>query len=72
MPAPGSATTWRPTTTRVSNARQVAGGAGDILGDYPQAVGPAADALYATATTISPEARDWVRNFLTTQHNVRF
>lgn len=45
---------------------------GDILGDYPQAVGPAADALYATATTISPEAREWVRNFLTTQHNIRF
>jgi hypothetical protein len=45
---------------------------GDILGDYPQAVGPAADALYATATTIAPEVRDWVRNFLTTQHNVRF
>lgn len=47
---------------------------GDILGDYPQAVGPAADALYATATAtaISPEARDWVRNFLATQHNVRF
>lgn len=45
---------------------------GDILGDYPQAVGAAADSLYRTATTISPEARDWVRNFLTQNHNVRF
>jgi tripartite-type tricarboxylate transporter receptor subunit TctC len=45
---------------------------GDILGDYPQAVGADADALYRVATTISPTARDWVRNFLTTQHNVRF
>lgn len=45
---------------------------GDILGDYPQAVGAAADGLYRTATTISPEARDWVRNFLTQNHNVRF
>jgi hypothetical protein len=45
---------------------------GDILGDYPQAVGTDADALYRVATTISPTARDWVRNFLTTQHNVRF
>jgi hypothetical protein len=45
---------------------------GDILGDYPQAVGAEADALYRTATTISPEARDWVRNFLTQNHNVRF
>ncbi len=45
---------------------------GDILGDYPQAVGAAADSLYRTATTISPEAREWVRNFLTQHHNVRF
>lgn len=45
---------------------------GDILGDYPQAVGAEADALYRTATTISPEAREWVRNFLTQNHNVRF
>jgi hypothetical protein len=36
-----------------------------VLGDYPQAVGAAADSLYRTATTISPEARDWVRDFLT-------
>ncbi|WP_137176910.1 tripartite tricarboxylate transporter substrate binding protein [Roseomonas sp. AR75] len=45
---------------------------GDILGDYKQAVGPAADRLYTTATTISPEARAWVRQFLTANHNVRF
>lgn len=45
---------------------------GDILGDYPQAVGADADALYRTATTISPDAREWVRNFLTQNHNVRF
>ncbi|PWS36301.1 tricarboxylate transporter [Falsiroseomonas bella] len=45
---------------------------GDILGDYRQAVGPAADRLYATATSISPEARAWVRQFLTANHNARF
>jgi tripartite-type tricarboxylate transporter receptor subunit TctC len=45
---------------------------GDILGDYRQAVGPAADRLYATATSISPGARDWVRAFLTQNHNARF
>lgn len=43
-----------------------------VLGDYRQAVGAEADSLYRTATTISPEAREWVRNFLTTNHNVRF
>jgi len=45
---------------------------GDILGDYRQAVGPAADRLYATATSIAPEAREWVRNFLAQNHNTRF
>ncbi|MBB3898516.1 Bug family tripartite tricarboxylate transporter substrate binding protein [Roseococcus suduntuyensis] len=43
-----------------------------VLGVYPQAVGDAADSLYRHATTISPEAREWARNFLTTTHNVRF
>ena len=43
-----------------------------VLGDYTQAVGPAAETLYATATTISPEARAWVRQFLTANHNTRF
>jgi tripartite-type tricarboxylate transporter receptor subunit TctC len=45
---------------------------GEVLGDYPQAVGEAADRLYRVATTISPEARDFVRDFLTQRHNVRF
>jgi tripartite-type tricarboxylate transporter receptor subunit TctC len=45
---------------------------GDVLGDYEQAVGDAADRLYRVATTISPEARSFVREFLTQHHNVRF
>ena len=45
---------------------------GEILGDYPQAVGAAADELYRVATTISPQARAWVRDFLAQNHNVRF
>lgn len=43
-----------------------------VLGDYPQAVGAEAGSLYRTATTISPEAREWVRDFLATNHNTRF
>lgn len=43
-----------------------------VLGEYPQAVGDAAEALYRVATTISPEARAWTREFLTDNHNVRF
>lgn len=45
---------------------------GAILGDYQQAVGTTADALYRVATTISPPAREWVREFLAQNHNIRF
>lgn len=45
---------------------------GDILGDYEQGVGDAVDGMYRTATTINPEAREWVRDFLTKNHNVKF
>jgi tripartite-type tricarboxylate transporter receptor subunit TctC len=45
---------------------------GDVLGDYEQAVGDDVQRLYEVATTIAPEARSWVRNYLATTHNVRF
>ena len=45
---------------------------GEVLGEYTQAVGENIQRLYAEATTIAPDAREWVRNFLTTNHNVRF
>ncbi|MGH6946057.1 MAG: Bug family tripartite tricarboxylate transporter substrate binding protein [Kiloniellales bacterium] len=42
----------------------------DILGEYPQATGKAALKLFEVATTIDPEARAWVRKFLTDNYNV--
>lgn len=42
-----------------------------VLGDYDQAVGDDIEALYKVATSIDPAARDWVRNYLTTNHNVK-
>lgn len=42
------------------------------LGEYEQATGDAIAPLYRQGTTIAPEAREWVRNYLTTNHNVRF
>jgi tripartite-type tricarboxylate transporter receptor subunit TctC len=45
---------------------------GDVLGDYKQAVGDDVEAVYRVATSIQPAAREWVRNFLATNHNVRF
>jgi tripartite-type tricarboxylate transporter receptor subunit TctC len=43
-----------------------------VLGDYEQAVGDDIEDLYKVATTIDPQAREWVRNFLAKNHNVRF
>jgi tripartite-type tricarboxylate transporter receptor subunit TctC len=45
---------------------------GEALGDYEQAVGDAVEPLYRIATTIDPAAREWARNFLAANHNVRF
>ncbi|WP_368415922.1 Bug family tripartite tricarboxylate transporter substrate binding protein [Falsiroseomonas sp.] len=45
---------------------------GEALGEYTQAVGNDIEALYRLATTIDPAAREWVRTFLSTNHNVRF
>lgn len=44
----------------------------EVLGDYEQAVGDNIQRLYEVATTIDPDARAWVRNYLTTNHNTRF
>jgi tripartite-type tricarboxylate transporter receptor subunit TctC len=44
---------------------------GEVLGDYTQAVGDNIQALFQVATTIEPDARTWVRNYLTTNHNAR-
>ncbi|MDO5658414.1 MAG: tripartite tricarboxylate transporter substrate-binding protein [Paracoccus sp. (in: a-proteobacteria)] len=44
--------------------------AGEILGAYTQAVGDDVEALYRIGTTIDPEAREWVRNYLRENHNV--
>ena len=43
---------------------------GDVLGEYDQAVGDEIEGLYRVATTIDPEAREWVRNYLSERHSV--
>lgn len=42
------------------------------LGDYEQVTGKAGEALYKEGTNISDEARKWVRDYLTKNHNVKF
>lgn len=45
---------------------------GEILGEYEQAVGENVEALFEVATSISPEARDWVRSYLEENYQVEF
>jgi tripartite-type tricarboxylate transporter receptor subunit TctC len=44
---------------------------GEILGEYDQAVGDGVQTLYEVATTIDPEAREWVREFLMSEYQVQ-
>ena len=45
---------------------------GDILGEYEQAVGDDVEALFKVATTITPESRQWVQEYLTENYEVKF
>jgi len=42
------------------------------LGDYEQATGKAAASMLNVALDVTPEARQWVRNWLTEKYNVKF
>ena len=42
------------------------------LGAYKQAVGDDVEGLYRVATTINEDARAWVQDYLTKNHNVKF
>jgi tripartite-type tricarboxylate transporter receptor subunit TctC len=44
----------------------------EIIGEYEQVTDKAGEAQYKSATTITPEARTWVREFLTKNYNVDF
>jgi len=44
----------------------------DAIGDYEQETDKVGQALFDLAVTITPEAREWVRDFLAKEHNVKF
>ena len=46
--------------------------AGDELGDYDQAVGPAAQKMLGVALNLDPKAKAWVKNWLTSRFDVKF
>jgi tripartite-type tricarboxylate transporter receptor subunit TctC len=43
-----------------------------VIGEYEQLTDKAGEELYKEGTTISPEARQWVREFLTKTYHVQF
>lgn len=43
-----------------------------VIGEYEQVTDAAGEALFKSGTTISPEARGWVRDFLFKQYKVNF
>jgi hypothetical protein len=45
-------------------------GLDNALGGYEQVTDKAAESLYREGTTIAPEAREWVRNYLTSNFSV--
>ncbi|MDP2355944.1 MAG: tripartite tricarboxylate transporter substrate-binding protein [Beijerinckiaceae bacterium] len=44
----------------------------DLIGEYDQLTDEEGEQLYKAATTISPEARNWVRDYLTKNYDVKF
>ncbi len=44
----------------------------EIIGEYEQVTDAPGEALYQRATTISPAAREWVREYLTSNYKVDF
>jgi tripartite-type tricarboxylate transporter receptor subunit TctC len=43
-----------------------------VIGEYEQVTDAEAEKLYQDGTNITPQARDWVRGYLTKTHNVQF
>jgi tripartite-type tricarboxylate transporter receptor subunit TctC len=44
----------------------------DLIGEYDEVTDKEGEELYKAATTITPEARNWVREFLTKNYDVKF
>lgn len=42
------------------------------IGTYPQVTGKPAEVRFAAATSVPPEAKEWVRNWLTEKYDVKF
>jgi len=63
---------WRGAVRSMQNDPAYKAGLDSALGGYEQVTDQAAEVLYAAATTITPAARDWVRDHLARNFNTRF
>jgi tripartite-type tricarboxylate transporter receptor subunit TctC len=63
---------WRGAVRAMRNDPAYKAGLDSALGGYEQVTDQAAEELFTAATTITPAARDWVRELLATNYNVRF
>jgi tripartite-type tricarboxylate transporter receptor subunit TctC len=62
--------TWRAAVKRMLDDPEFEKHASAIVEGYPQTIGENAWPLVREAITVSPQAWDWIRNYLKTRHNV--
>ena len=61
---------WRTAVSNMLKDPEFDKAAGQIIEGYPQFVGEAARPIIKDATTFSPEAWAWLKNYFKTEHNV--
>lgn len=62
--------TWRTAMEKVFQDPEFQKKGGQIIEGYPQFIGEKAKPIIKDATTFSPEAWAWLKNYLKTEHNV--
>lgn len=63
---------WRSAVRAMQKDPAYKAGLASALGGYEQVTDTAAEELFREGTTITPAAREWVRNFLANNYNTRF
>jgi len=61
---------WRTAIDKTFKDPEFEQKAGKIVEGYPQFIGEAARPIIKDATTFSPAAKNWLKNYFKTEHNV--
>jgi tripartite-type tricarboxylate transporter receptor subunit TctC len=61
---------WRTAMRKTLDDPEFEAKASKVIEGYPQFLGEAARPIMSSATTLSPEVWDWIKNFLKTKHDV--